>query len=123
MHTGCLSAAPQRFITVQTAFALSLALKYRSIPIVFFPRAAAKLPLRIVIIGYVNLAGRKLCSVNEVNHRSVAPVQKPGELPEVRRRHIVEHGVVISVICHVQRIEAQPHVMTFALRAHKRNLE
>jgi hypothetical protein len=33
VHTGCLSAAPQRFVTVQTAFALSPALKYRSAPI------------------------------------------------------------------------------------------
>ena len=31
MLTGCLSAAPQRFVTVQTAFALSPASKYRSI--------------------------------------------------------------------------------------------
>ena len=30
MHTGCLSAAPQRFVTVQTAFAPSPASKYRS---------------------------------------------------------------------------------------------
>src|SRR6266705_4780791 len=30
--TGCLSAAPQRFVTVQTAFAPSPASKYRSAP-------------------------------------------------------------------------------------------
>gem|GEM_PF-6803304 len=33
MLTGCLSAAPQRFITVQTAFATSPASKNRSMPI------------------------------------------------------------------------------------------
>ena len=44
VHTGCLSAAPQRFITVQTAFALSPASKNRSASIVFRLRAPAKPP-------------------------------------------------------------------------------
>ncbi len=34
MLTGCLSAAPQRFVTVQTAFATAPASKNRSMPIV-----------------------------------------------------------------------------------------
>jgi len=42
VHTGCLSAAPQRFITVQTAFALSPASKYRSNLIVVCWLCAAK---------------------------------------------------------------------------------
>jgi hypothetical protein len=42
VHTGCLSAAPQRFITVQTAFALTPASKCRSVFIVICRRRSTK---------------------------------------------------------------------------------
>ena len=37
-------------------------------------------------------------SVDEVDHRPIASVQKPGELGKVWRGHVVEHCVVIPVI-------------------------
>jgi hypothetical protein len=107
VHTGCLSAAPQRFITVQTAFALSPASKYRSSSIVFLPDLAAK-PRSCrsaQFITYFRVVAREFNLIDKVDDSTFAPVQKAGELSEVWRRHVVEHGVEISMIRYVQRIE------------------
>ena len=69
MHTGCLSAAPQRFITVQTAFALSPASKNRSASIVFRLRAPAKPPSPETILrtdrGNPNLPQKEFANARE----------------------------------------------------------
>ena len=105
MHTGCLSAAPQRFITVQTAFALSPALKYRSSSIVFFPDLAAKPGSCRTVHGVISALFSGVNLIHKVDDSTFAPVQKAGELPEVWRGHIVENGIEISMVRHVQRIE------------------
>src|SRR6185295_16308279 len=53
-------------------------------------------------------------SVNKIDHCAVAAVEESGELSKIRRGHVVVHGVEVSVVGDVQRIEAEPNVMNFA---------
>jgi hypothetical protein len=40
-------------------------------------------------------------------------IKEPGKLPKVRRRYVVEDGIEIAMIGDIERVDAEPDVMSF----------
>jgi hypothetical protein len=54
-------------------------------------------------------------SVHKIDHDPVPSVQKPGELSEVWGRNVFIDSMKIAMVCYVQRVEPEPHMMCLAM--------
>ena len=52
--------------------------------------------------------------IDEIDDGAFVAIEEADKLAEIRRSHIVEDGVEVAVIGHVERINPEPNVVHFA---------